>query len=385
MYKKLENNINLAKSKRQRFSYTSDNNCLEIPNKMNKQIEYCSLKHQLLHNRHLSQQQKLLPESLNQSFDENKRINCIVRNQHSRTSKNIKATDSDSASATTTKPTTWLTSLSLFKVKNNCHQQRQQQKHQHHHNNRQQSWLLLTTIIVLIAIIENSMSVAKADDSVNNTNEHDENDFNINATTTSFLNHQQQHHQHQYIDDNSTFAPIMANNESLWFTNSTHDNNDNSAFNSTSSSTSSSSSRSQKKWNTKYNPDDSIFLRFAKRFTADNNLWSGIIQDCYKRPTFSCFQKNVYYYLNDVLDAQDVNVTQRLKFFKNDNFYQYDVQEAEDVPVQPQMPSSTQASLAVDSMENVAAEDESDVEDNEIPYARNARAYEGECIFVNIN
>lgn len=360
MYKKLEQNLSSAKNERQKKP-NKGSNSLEKTSTMNAQIEYYSAKYHHLH------QQQHLPEFVNQSFPEKKIINCIVRNQHSRTSK-----------------TTWLRSLTLFKTKHKQeHQQPQrqrQQKHQYNNNNSKQSWHLLTTIIVLLAIIENSMSLAKADDSVNNNDD----DFNITATTIPtttlhYHNHQQQQH---LSDDNSngssaddtqtsTFAPIMANNESLWLSNTT-------SSSSTTATTSNSTSRAQKKFKSKYNTaEDSIFLRFAKRFTADNNLWSGIIQDCYRRPTFSCFQKNVYYYLNDVLDAEDVNVTQRLKLYKNYNSYQYDVEEAEAVPA-----PSTQSSLALDLMENVAAEDENEVEDNEIPYARNGRSFTGEQKYI---
>ncbi|XP_037815153.1 uncharacterized protein LOC119605856 isoform X2 [Lucilia sericata] len=361
MYKKLEQNLNSVKTERQK---NLNNNNLKKTNTMNLQSEYCSANH-------LQQQQKqqLLPDFLNQSFQEKNRINCILRNKHSRTSKNTTAT--------------WLRSLSLFKTKCRQEHQQRQQQHQHINNSNKQSWSLLTTIIVLLAIIENSMSLAKADDNFNNNVDDvaTADDFNITATTIPLTTLHYHHHLHLLNDNSnvstdggvvdtqtSTFAPIMANNESLWFDNTT--NSSPTTTNSTSNTTSS-SSRSQKKFKTKYNTaEDSIFLRFAKRFTADNNLWSGIIQDCYRRPTFSCFQKNVYYYLNDVLDAQDVNVTQRLKFYKNDNSYQYDVEEAEDVPT-----PTTQSSLAVDSMENVAAEEENDIKENEIPYARNSRSF----------
>ncbi|XP_046804325.1 uncharacterized protein LOC111684429 isoform X2 [Lucilia cuprina] len=355
MYKKLEQNLNTAKIERQK--YQQNNNNPEKINTMNLQSEHCSANHLQ------QQQQQLLPDFSNQSFQEKNRINCIVGNKHSRTSKNT--------------TTTWLRSLSLFKTKCRQEHQQRQQKHQHINNSNKQSWILLTTIIVLLAIIENSMSLAKADDNFNNNvDDIAVDDFNITATTIPLTT--LHHHDHlDLLHDNSngstdggaigdtqtsTFAPIMANNESLWFNNSSP----------TTSNTSSSSARSQKKLKSKYNTaEDSIFLRFAKRFTADNNLWSGIIQDCYRRPTFSCFQKNVYYYLNDVLDAQDVNVTQRLKFYKNGNSYQYDVEAAEeDVPT-----PSTLSSLAVDSMENVAAEEENDVKENEIPYTRNSRSF----------
>ncbi|XP_017145381.1 uncharacterized protein LOC108157723 isoform X1 [Drosophila miranda] len=72
---------------------------------------------------------------------------------------------------------------------------------------------------------------------------------------------------------------------------------------------------------------DSVLLRLARRFTSGNELWNGIIRDCYLRPDISCFQKNVFSYLNDALDVQDVNVTQRLKFFKNQVQYEADKEQ----------------------------------------------------------
>ncbi|XP_018796184.1 PREDICTED: uncharacterized protein LOC108973388 isoform X3 [Bactrocera latifrons] len=65
------------------------------------------------------------------------------------------------------------------------------------------------------------------------------------------------------------------------------------------------------------NGGDSIFMRFAKHFSTGNQLWDDIIRDCYQQPTVSCFQKNVFTYLSGALDAHDVNVTQRLKFYRN--------------------------------------------------------------------
>ncbi|XP_022220778.2 uncharacterized protein LOC111072984 isoform X2 [Drosophila obscura] len=72
---------------------------------------------------------------------------------------------------------------------------------------------------------------------------------------------------------------------------------------------------------------DSVLLRLARRFTSGNELWDGLIRDCYLRPDISCFQKNVFSYLNDALDVQDVNVTQRLKFFKNQVQYEADKEQ----------------------------------------------------------
>ncbi|XP_030371715.1 uncharacterized protein LOC115622000 [Scaptodrosophila lebanonensis] len=67
---------------------------------------------------------------------------------------------------------------------------------------------------------------------------------------------------------------------------------------------------------------DSLMLRFARRFSTGNELWDGIIRDCYIKPSISCFQKNVYSYLDGALDAHDVNVTQRFKFYRNQVQYE---------------------------------------------------------------
>ncbi|XP_052858506.1 uncharacterized protein LOC128266196 isoform X2 [Drosophila gunungcola] len=69
-------------------------------------------------------------------------------------------------------------------------------------------------------------------------------------------------------------------------------------------------------------PGDSLLLRLARRFTSGNELWDGLVRDCYLKPDVSCFQKNVFSYLDGALDVQDVNVTQRLKFFKNQVDYE---------------------------------------------------------------
>ncbi|XP_055849741.1 uncharacterized protein LOC129914487 isoform X2 [Episyrphus balteatus] len=57
--------------------------------------------------------------------------------------------------------------------------------------------------------------------------------------------------------------------------------------------------------------------RWYSKLSTGNELWDGIIQDCYHRPMISCFQKNVYTFLDGALDSSDVNVTGRLKLFKN--------------------------------------------------------------------
>ncbi|XP_037729277.1 uncharacterized protein LOC119560044 isoform X3 [Drosophila subpulchrella] len=76
-------------------------------------------------------------------------------------------------------------------------------------------------------------------------------------------------------------------------------------------------------------PGDSLLLRLARRFTSGNELWDGLVRDCYLKPDVSCFQKNVFSYLDGALDVQDVNVTQRLKFFKNQVDYQVETEREE--------------------------------------------------------
>lgn len=73
------------------------------------------------------------------------------------------------------------------------------------------------------------------------------------------------------------------------------------------------------------NGNDSLLLRIARRFSSGNELWDGLIRDCYLKPDMSCFQKNVYSYLDSALDTQDVNITQRLKFYRNQ--VQYDAEQ----------------------------------------------------------
>lgn len=65
-------------------------------------------------------------------------------------------------------------------------------------------------------------------------------------------------------------------------------------------------------------------------FSTDNELWDGLIRDCLRKPSFSCFQKNVHSYLNSALELDDVNVTSSFKFLKNQvDLYKY-TKEAND-------------------------------------------------------
>lgn len=112
------------------------------------------------------------------------------------------------------------------------------------------------------------------------------------------------------------------------------------------------------------NGGDSIFMRFAKRFSTGNELWDDIIRDCYQQPMVSCFQKNVFSYLNGALDAHDVNVTKSLKFYRNQVHYA-------DMQHEP-----TEATAAKDRMDDTSEEQnsikiltaEEQVLTNEIPH-----------------
>ncbi|XP_017856362.1 PREDICTED: uncharacterized protein LOC108609158 isoform X2 [Drosophila arizonae] len=77
------------------------------------------------------------------------------------------------------------------------------------------------------------------------------------------------------------------------------------------------------------NGNDSLLLRIARRFSSGNELWDGLIRECYLKPDMSCFQKNVYSYLDSALDIQDVNITQRLKFYRNQVQYNAEQEKEE--------------------------------------------------------
>lgn len=48
-----------------------------------------------------------------------------------------------------------------------------------------------------------------------------------------------------------------------------------------------------------------------------NDLWDGIIRDCYAHPSTPCFQKKVHSFLDKVLETRDLNITGRLSFLRN--------------------------------------------------------------------
>lgn len=69
-----------------------------------------------------------------------------------------------------------------------------------------------------------------------------------------------------------------------------------------------------------------------KNFLSSGNvLWDSLIQECIRKPTISCIQKNVYTYLQDTLEMGDLNVTNRLLFKKNKvDYHKYTKEANED-------------------------------------------------------
>lgn len=51
---------------------------------------------------------------------------------------------------------------------------------------------------------------------------------------------------------------------------------------------------------------------------SGNELWDGLVDDCLYKPSFSCFQKNVFVYLDKTLKLDDVNITDQILFKKID-------------------------------------------------------------------
>uniref|UniRef100_A0A182TAY2 Uncharacterized protein n=1 Tax=Anopheles maculatus TaxID=74869 RepID=A0A182TAY2_9DIPT len=52
-------------------------------------------------------------------------------------------------------------------------------------------------------------------------------------------------------------------------------------------------------------------------FSTGNRLWDALIADCMRKPTFACIQKNVYSFLGEQLDVENVNFTNRVQFLRN--------------------------------------------------------------------
>ncbi|XP_049288062.1 uncharacterized protein LOC125766294 isoform X1 [Anopheles funestus] len=52
-------------------------------------------------------------------------------------------------------------------------------------------------------------------------------------------------------------------------------------------------------------------------FSTGNHLWDALIAECMRKPTFACIQKNVYSFLGEQLDVENVNFTNRVQFLRN--------------------------------------------------------------------
>ncbi|XP_052863658.1 uncharacterized protein LOC128270296 [Anopheles cruzii] len=52
-------------------------------------------------------------------------------------------------------------------------------------------------------------------------------------------------------------------------------------------------------------------------FSTGNHLWDALIADCLRKPTFACIQKNVYNFLGEQLEVENMNFTNRVQFRRN--------------------------------------------------------------------
>ncbi|XP_053672140.1 uncharacterized protein LOC128722494 [Anopheles nili] len=82
-------------------------------------------------------------------------------------------------------------------------------------------------------------------------------------------------------------------------------------------------------------------------FSTGNRLWDALIAECMRKPTFACIQKNVYSFLGEQLEVENVNFTNRVQFLRNRVDFTKYTREANEP-------------------------DSDDVDENEIPDARGA-------------
>ncbi|XP_050081552.1 uncharacterized protein LOC126568910 isoform X1 [Anopheles aquasalis] len=52
-------------------------------------------------------------------------------------------------------------------------------------------------------------------------------------------------------------------------------------------------------------------------FSTGNHLWDALIAECMRKPTFACIQKNVYNFLGEQLEVENMNFTNRVQFLRN--------------------------------------------------------------------
>ncbi|KAL9894736.1 DUF1676 domain-containing protein Osi17 isoform 2-T12 [Glossina fuscipes fuscipes] len=226
----------------------------------------------------------------------------------------------------------------------NCWSERRtglSRKCRYHH-----SWLLLP--LVFSIVIEARLNAEKV------------NILSLSTTTTSSIDYQRSNN----INSSTNLLPseILSN-----ATNATIPTNDwlrnDSLAHQTAYQTVNAFNKAKSRLGGDGDGSDSIFARFAKRFASGNELWDGIVRECYTKPSFTCFQKNVYVYLSDVLDAKDMNVTQALKFYHNTNNYQK--KTASKQGGEKEQLYSTEASAAKDYSDS-NADGDSNTLDNEI-------------------
>uniref|UniRef100_A0A1B0FL86 Osiris 17 n=1 Tax=Glossina morsitans morsitans TaxID=37546 RepID=A0A1B0FL86_GLOMM len=209
------------------------------------------------------------------------------------------------------------------------------------------SWLLLP--LVFSIVIEARLYAEKV------------NDLSLSTTTTSSIDYQRSNNINS--STNSTPSEILSNATNATIPTADWLRNDSLAHQTAYQTVNAFNKAKSRPGDGGGGGGDSIFARFAKRFASGNELWDGIVRECYTKPSFTCFQKNVYVYLSDVLDAKDMNVTQALKFYHNTNSYQR--KPASKQGGEKEQLHSTEASAAKDYSDS-NTDGDSNTLDNEI-------------------
>ncbi|XP_035892119.1 uncharacterized protein LOC118503227 [Anopheles stephensi] len=91
-------------------------------------------------------------------------------------------------------------------------------------------------------------------------------------------------------------------------------------------------------------------------FSTGNRLWDALIADCMRKPTFACIQKNVYSFLGEQLDVENVNFTNRVQFLRNRvDFTKYasEVNDGEDGDNENEIPDARSAFEPTSPIEEV--------------------------------
>lgn len=94
-----------------------------------------------------------------------------------------------------------------------------------------------------------------------------------------------------------------------------------------------------------------------KWLPTGNDLWDGLLQDCWTHPSLSCMQKNMYTYLDRTLLTNDVNVTDNFLFIKNTVNYTDALMRANEIDGNEDL-AETGLDIDLESQGRSAAEDD---------------------------